>query len=166
MRVGVVGLYHESNTFMSSPTTVDDFRRGLLLRGKEFGERFSWDKHEVFGAFDGLRQSGVEIVPIFYAWATPSGTITADALKQLIDMMMLELSRAGTLDGVIVAPHGAAASEAIRDVDGYWEQVEKYLMGHAKVEFTHGICPDCVQKGVLARRSPHPKAPDLPAISP
>ncbi len=31
----------------------------------------------------------------------------------------------------------------IRDDSGCWHQVEKYIKSHAKVEFTHGLCPDC-----------------------
>lgn len=31
----------------------------------------------------------------------------------------------------------------IRDDDGYWQTVEKYLSAHFKVGFTHGVCPDC-----------------------
>lgn len=34
----------------------------------------------------------------------------------------------------------------IRDDEGYWNQVEKYLEKHSEVEFTHGMCPDCMKK--------------------
>jgi response regulator RpfG family c-di-GMP phosphodiesterase len=34
----------------------------------------------------------------------------------------------------------------IRDDKGYWEQVEQYIEKHADVGFSHGICPDCLQK--------------------
>ncbi len=34
----------------------------------------------------------------------------------------------------------------IRDDNGYWEDVELYISDHAGSEFTHGICPDCIQK--------------------
>ncbi len=34
----------------------------------------------------------------------------------------------------------------IRDDKGYWLQVESYLAKHGEVEFTHCICPKCVQK--------------------
>ena len=34
----------------------------------------------------------------------------------------------------------------IRDDHGYWKRIEEYLSLHAEVEFTHGVCPDCVAK--------------------
>lgn len=34
----------------------------------------------------------------------------------------------------------------IREDDGYWSQLERYLSQHADISFSHGICPDCVDK--------------------
>ncbi|MBY0458936.1 MAG: hypothetical protein K2V38_16485 [Gemmataceae bacterium] len=33
--------------------------------------------------------------------------------------------------------------KCVRDVDGMWEQLERYLTRHAHATFTHGICPSC-----------------------
>jgi hypothetical protein len=34
----------------------------------------------------------------------------------------------------------------IRDDRGYWQQLEGYMQEHDIATFTHGICPDCVEK--------------------
>jgi len=34
----------------------------------------------------------------------------------------------------------------IRDDGNYWHRVESYIVGHANVRFSHGICPDCSEK--------------------
>jgi hypothetical protein len=34
----------------------------------------------------------------------------------------------------------------IRDDKGYWDQVEAYFHKHAGADFTHGICPQCLEK--------------------
>ena len=34
----------------------------------------------------------------------------------------------------------------IRDDKGYWNQIETYIHDHTDANFTHGICPACVQK--------------------
>ncbi len=34
----------------------------------------------------------------------------------------------------------------IRNDAGYWQQVEVYIRDHSEAEFSHGICPGCVQK--------------------
>ena len=39
-----------------------------------------------------------------------------------------------------------AACKKIRNDEGYWEQVETYIRHHSDVEFSHGLCPDCLDK--------------------
>jgi hypothetical protein len=34
----------------------------------------------------------------------------------------------------------------IRDDEGYWQQVETYITDHSEALFSHGICPDCMEK--------------------
>jgi GAF domain-containing protein len=34
----------------------------------------------------------------------------------------------------------------IRDDEGYWAQVEAYFHKYTGVDFTHGICPECLEK--------------------
>jgi len=34
----------------------------------------------------------------------------------------------------------------IRDDKGYWDQVEAYFHKNAGVDFSHGICPECLKK--------------------
>lgn len=34
----------------------------------------------------------------------------------------------------------------VRDDDGYWRDVEAYLLQHSDTVFSHGICPECLRK--------------------
>ncbi len=34
----------------------------------------------------------------------------------------------------------------IRDDKGYWEQVEVYVTRHSNADFSHGVCPECLDK--------------------
>lgn len=34
----------------------------------------------------------------------------------------------------------------IRDDRNYWQEVESYVSSHSRVEFSHGVCPDCYEK--------------------
>ncbi len=34
----------------------------------------------------------------------------------------------------------------VRDDRGYWKQVEAYVRDRTEADFTHGICPDCLEK--------------------
>ncbi len=39
-----------------------------------------------------------------------------------------------------------SSCKKIRDDDGYWKQVEDYFREHSDIDFTHGLCQDCVRK--------------------
>lgn len=39
-----------------------------------------------------------------------------------------------------------ANCKKIRDDQGYWQDVAIYIRDHSEADFTHGICPDCIQK--------------------
>jgi PAS domain-containing protein len=48
-----------------------------------------------------------------------------------------------TLRGILPI---CANCKKIRDDQGYWSQVEEYIRLHTEVQFSHGICPECVKK--------------------
>ena len=52
-------------------------------------------------------------------------------------------SRIRTLQGLIPV---CAWCKKVRDDKGYWEQLEEYISQHTDADFTHGICPDCIEK--------------------
>ena len=69
-------------------------------------------------------------------------------------MALLELRRVSTrmadaLEKVKML-HGllpiCAWCKRIRDDHGYWSQVETYIHEHTGADFTHGICPECLEK--------------------
>lgn len=120
MRIGIVALLHESNTFSAQPTRIDSFRENVLLTGEAIRAALQDTHHEVGGFFGGLDHAGVEAVPLFAARALPSGTIAADDFLQLVEQMLAEVRAADSLDGLLVAPHGATVSEPHPDADGYW----------------------------------------------
>jgi GAF domain-containing protein len=53
------------------------------------------------------------------------------------------LEKVKTLHGLLPI---CAWCKRIRDDHGYWSQVEAYIHEHTGVDFTHGICPDCLEK--------------------
>jgi microcystin degradation protein MlrC len=120
MRVGVIALQHESNTFLAAPTTLEDFRRGTLVTGPELLRIYADAHHEVGGFLEGLRDQWIEPVPIFAAAATPGGTVGGDTYRYLLNAIMQAIDGSGPLDGLLVAPHGAGVSENEPDMDGHW----------------------------------------------
>lgn len=39
-----------------------------------------------------------------------------------------------------------ASCKNIRDDKGYWKRIEEYIAGHSEATFSHGICPECLQR--------------------
>ncbi len=128
-RVGIVALLHESNTFIGKPTTLDHFARDLLVEGEAVREKLGESLHEVGGFFRGLAHEKMETVPIFAARALPYGTIATDAADELVRRLLAALGRVGKLDGLLVAPHGAAVAEAYPDFDGHWLTLVRERVG-------------------------------------
>lgn len=63
--------------------------------------------------------------------------------QQLIKKLSDTLRQIKTLNGLLPI---CASCKRIRDDKGYWQQVETYISSHSNASFTHGICPECVQK--------------------
>ncbi len=53
------------------------------------------------------------------------------------------LSQVKELSGLLPI---CSSCKRIRDDQGYWNQLEAYIQKNSKAEFTHGLCPDCIQK--------------------
>ena len=120
MRVGIVAFLQESNTFIDGATTLAHFEQDTLIEGEEVRRRLADAHHEVGGFFHGLQEVGTEAVPVFAARALPYGRVRADAFTEIVRRMHVALDRAGKLDGLLVAPHGATVSEDYPDADGHW----------------------------------------------
>lgn len=64
-------------------------------------------------------------------------------LRRVSARMAQVLEKIKTLHGLLPI---CAWCKRIRDDHGYWKQVEAYVHEHTGADFTHGICPDCLQK--------------------
>jgi microcystin degradation protein MlrC len=125
-RVGILGFQHESNTFSTLPTDMEDF---ATARGDDVVRQWGDTHTEVAGFLRGLEAEDLEAVPLFMASATPSGTVTVDALAHIVDSIQKALEAAPALAGLLVAPHGAGVSERERDMDGFWLTRVRRIVG-------------------------------------
>jgi len=64
-------------------------------------------------------------------------------LRRVSGRMAEALEKVKTLQGLLPI---CAWCKRIRDDKGYWSQVEAYVHEHLGTDFTHGICPDCLEK--------------------
>jgi PAS domain S-box-containing protein len=63
--------------------------------------------------------------------------------EQSIAELREALAQVKTLSGLVPI---CAGCKKVRDDEGYWHQVEEYMRRHSEVEFSHGLCPDCVER--------------------
>jgi microcystin degradation protein MlrC len=129
VRVGIIALLQESNTFIDGHTTLAHYEQDLLCEGEKVRQRMEGTHHEVGGFFEGLASAGIEAVPIFAARALPYGALTTECFETLLVRMDAALALAGQLDGLLVAPHGATVCESIPDADGCWLEMLRGRVG-------------------------------------
>lgn len=128
-RIAIIGIYHESNTFSSVVTSWENFACGHIFKGAEIIRRYENSHHEIAGFLDEIRSEQVEVVPLFFADAVPSGTIQHQAIQRLMEEIRNSLQLSIPLDGVYCVAHGAAVSQEIRDVDGHWISHVREVIG-------------------------------------
>jgi PAS domain-containing protein len=63
--------------------------------------------------------------------------------ERLIGELQRALADIRTLRGLLPI---CAGCKKIRDDKGYWQGLEQYLGEHAEVQFSHGLCPDCLKR--------------------
>jgi hypothetical protein len=63
--------------------------------------------------------------------------------SEVIAELKKALEEIKTLSGFLPI---CASCKKIRDDKGYWNQIEAYISEHSAAEFSHGICPECVEK--------------------
>lgn len=62
--------------------------------------------------------------------------------EKLIEKLQASLEKVKLLSGFLPI---CASCKKIRDDKGYWSQIESYIREHSEAEFSHGLCPDCME---------------------
>jgi GAF domain-containing protein len=112
-------------------TTPDGFNLGALCAIDRRARELAPEQQKAMGALARQVMVLMELRKV--------STQLADALKAV-----------RTLEGLLPI---CAWCKRIRDDGGYWNQIEAYISTHTGAEFTHGICPEC-----LERVRPEPQA--------
>lgn len=63
--------------------------------------------------------------------------------ETLISDLQTALQEVKALSGLLPI---CASCKSIRNDRGYWHSIETYIEAHSKATFSHGICPECIQK--------------------
>lgn len=128
-RVALMGIYHESNTFVPEATTIADFQRTTFLTGEAIRDEYRDAHHEIGGMLEVMDAEGIEVVPVIHAAATPGGTISAETCQWLFKELLDGLEAVLPVDACLVVPHGAGVGENFPDLDGHWLSLVRARLG-------------------------------------
>jgi len=125
-RVGIGGIWHETNTFSARPTSLGNFKEFELLDGEPMLHRHAGTGSVIGGMLD---VGGFEAVPLNTAGAWPAGRVTTEALTEVLSRLENALGRAGRLDGVLFNLHGAMVAEGEDDCERATLDLVRELIG-------------------------------------
>jgi len=63
--------------------------------------------------------------------------------KKLIEELTNAFNEVKKLQGIIPI---CSSCKKIRDDTGYWNRIESYIQEHSEAEFSHGMCPECLEE--------------------
>lgn len=129
MRMALLGMAHETNTFSRVPATFAQFERTGIVRGDSLVREYRDSFHTNAGFLEAGEALGFDVVPLLYTHTGPIGTITKDAFDRIVGEMLELLRDRGPWDGVLLAQHGAAVSEEFPDADGVVTARVRALVG-------------------------------------
>jgi microcystin degradation protein MlrC len=133
LRVAIGGISHETNAFSSIQTDLALFQRRTLLRGQALIDGSRGVSNTLGGMVDAAEGLGWTLVPTIFASATPSGRVQRGTFETLLNELLdgLRAAEPSTLDGVLLALHGALVAEAVSDGEGEILRRVRQLVGPA-----------------------------------
>jgi microcystin degradation protein MlrC len=118
-RVLLANLAQETCSFVQSRHSLDDFRRYYLYTGQEVIDRLRGGGMEIAGVIEAAEKEGVELVPLLATYGGTGGPVQSVAYRHLRDQILAGARRhAATVDGAILALHGAMLTEDLDDPEG------------------------------------------------
>lgn len=120
-RIAIAGFEHETNTFSPFRTTLADYAYSAFAGPRRHGAevlQLAPGPMPIGGFVAAARRAGHELVPVLYAWAEPSGTLTRETYESIAGEIVAGLRAAGSVDAVFLDLHGAMVAEGVEDGEG------------------------------------------------
>lgn len=117
MKIAVGGIFHETNTFSSLPTTRSEFEKQTLVKGASMIAQYQGTRGSMGGIIDAANEYCLAIIPTIYAEATPGGLIDDGVFEEIVDELCRGLT--GDLDGILLVIHGAAVTDKKDDPEAH-----------------------------------------------
>ena len=112
-RIAYARIAQETNALSPLLTELSDFKRTHFLEGKELSIACASDQYEARGFVKNAELSGfvkelenvkdIELVPLFSAWAVPSGQLSKECIQTLSQKLVEAVHTHGPLDGLYLS---------------------------------------------------------------
>jgi microcystin degradation protein MlrC len=112
MRVAIAEFKQETNTFVARPTTMADFETWHYWTGAELIAGSQGTNCEIDGFLNVLGEAAIEPVPIIATFAMSGGKVEDATYQRLLHELLDGIVNAGSLDGVLLALHGAMVTDS------------------------------------------------------
>lgn len=140
VRIAFARVAQETNSLSPVPTEVADFERTHWFEGQALLARCTsrWKQEAPGFAFnaelsgfvqEAKRLGGVELVPLFSAWAVPGGKLSAAAVRYFVDRLAADLRAIGPVDGVMLSMHGAMGAYGTDDPEADMLRAVREVVG-------------------------------------
>ena len=130
MRLGVAGFSHETVSFWPGVTSLEDFERTALY-GSNVIEKLRGTNSAIGGFIDVCEGEGVELVPICATQGGATATVADEVYDHYVPYMKKGFAEvAGELEGILLALHGAMATESRQDPETDAVREIRQVMGY------------------------------------
>ncbi len=142
VRIAIAGISHETNTYCKDLTPKDAF---YVYRGERM-LRTSGQQSDLGGAIDACLELDVEVVPIVFAGAQPSGTIEREAYDAFKEEILAGLAAQKPLDACVLLLHGAGVVDGIEDLEGDLTQAVRELLADIPITASFDLHGNVTQR--------------------
>lgn len=133
MKVAIAGVWHETNTLTKSKTTKDNFLNFGWYQGNQLLNAFLKTKTVMGGYIDVLSENQVDIIPLFGAYATPSGIITKETFNEIVNNLIESIRSNLLVSGLLLELHGAQVVEDLADPEAIIVQKVREAIGDVPI---------------------------------
>ena len=126
-----------------------DFKERIENEGQVLGLESAWLRQDGTTLF--VRESAKAIKnetgkTLYYEGTVEDITERKKAEKERVNLIFElqdALAKVKTLTGLIPI---CSSCKKIRDDTGYWNHLENFIREHSEADFSHSICPECMDK--------------------
>ena len=118
MKLFIAGFDTETNTFAPIPTGIRGFEEGFMAHGDATRQEANYASVQLHVWRRLAEARNWQVIESLCTYAEPGGVIVRSVYERLRDEILEDLKKAGTVDVVLLALHGAMVAEGYDDCEG------------------------------------------------